>query len=151
MRKQSNDPSGECGPVAESRLDVLTGGAPLGAVSTMSTARGSAWSRMRALPFRHRHGFAEGLRMSVTALSVLSIAAATAAPEQATGPAGAGGIRITRSGEQASRSGAPQYFTGSVRIDALFDAKDPSRASGPTSPSSPVPARRGTHIPSVRP
>jgi 4-carboxymuconolactone decarboxylase len=68
--------------------------------------------------------------MSVTALLVLVIAAATARAEQATGPAGAGGIRITRSGEQASRSGARQNFTGSVRIDPSFDAKDPSRTSG---------------------
>lgn len=39
-------------------------------------------------------------------------------------------IRITRNGSQPSRSGPAEYFTGSVRIDPLFDATDPSRASG---------------------
>jgi len=39
-------------------------------------------------------------------------------------------IAIARSGSQPSRSGPAQNFTGSVRIDPLFDVKDPARTSG---------------------
>jgi quercetin dioxygenase-like cupin family protein len=39
-------------------------------------------------------------------------------------------IRITRSGSQPSSQGPAEYFTGSVRIDPLFKANDPLRASG---------------------
>jgi quercetin dioxygenase-like cupin family protein len=39
-------------------------------------------------------------------------------------------ITITRSGTQPPSSGSSQYFTGSVRIEPLFDAKDPARANG---------------------
>ena len=37
---------------------------------------------------------------------------------------------ITRGGTQSSRKGPAESFTGSVRIDWLFQATDPSRASG---------------------
>src|SRR2546428_9304595 len=39
-------------------------------------------------------------------------------------------ISIARSGSQPSQKGAAERFTGSVRIDPLFGAKDPSRMSG---------------------
>ncbi len=39
-------------------------------------------------------------------------------------------MEIKRSGSQPSGKGAPEYFTGSVRIDALFEAHDPARAVG---------------------
>jgi hypothetical protein len=39
-------------------------------------------------------------------------------------------ISISRSGSQPSSKGSPEYFTGSVRIDPLFKANDPLRASG---------------------
>jgi 4-carboxymuconolactone decarboxylase len=39
-------------------------------------------------------------------------------------------MTITRSGSQQSRQGPVGYFTGSVRIDPLFQAKEPSRTSG---------------------
>jgi quercetin dioxygenase-like cupin family protein len=39
-------------------------------------------------------------------------------------------IKITRSGSQPSRPGPAEYFTGSVRIDPLFDANAPSRVNG---------------------
>jgi 4-carboxymuconolactone decarboxylase len=39
-------------------------------------------------------------------------------------------ISVSRSGSQPSSEGAAEYFTGSVRIDYLFDANDPLRASG---------------------
>jgi quercetin dioxygenase-like cupin family protein len=39
-------------------------------------------------------------------------------------------ITVTRSGSQPSRQGAAENFTGSVRIDPLFNANPPSRTSG---------------------
>jgi 4-carboxymuconolactone decarboxylase len=39
-------------------------------------------------------------------------------------------ISITRSGSQPSRQGSPDYFTGSVHIELLFEAQDPARAFG---------------------
>jgi quercetin dioxygenase-like cupin family protein len=39
-------------------------------------------------------------------------------------------ITITRSGSQPSRQAPAQYFTGSVRIDPLFETKDPLHTSG---------------------
>ena len=37
---------------------------------------------------------------------------------------------IKRSGSQPSTKGSAEYFTGSVRIDPLFQANDPARAVG---------------------
>ncbi len=37
---------------------------------------------------------------------------------------------ITRSGSQPSNKGQAEYFTGSVRIDPLFQAEAPARARG---------------------
>jgi quercetin dioxygenase-like cupin family protein len=37
---------------------------------------------------------------------------------------------IKRAGSQPSSSGATEYFTGAVRIDPLFHAKEPARAVG---------------------
>jgi len=39
-------------------------------------------------------------------------------------------IRITRSGSQPPRPGAADNFTGSVRVDSLFQANAPARMSG---------------------
>jgi 4-carboxymuconolactone decarboxylase len=39
-------------------------------------------------------------------------------------------ITITRSGAQPSRKAPAEYFTGSVRIDPLFEAGEPSHTSG---------------------
>jgi quercetin dioxygenase-like cupin family protein len=39
-------------------------------------------------------------------------------------------ITINRSGSQPSSQGPDEYFTGSVRIDALFSVAEPSRISG---------------------
>jgi quercetin dioxygenase-like cupin family protein len=38
-------------------------------------------------------------------------------------------MEIIRNGSRPSVVGPAEYFTGSVRIDPLFDAKDPARAS----------------------
>jgi 4-carboxymuconolactone decarboxylase len=45
-------------------------------------------------------------------------------------PLSAQTITITRSESQPSRPGPSENFTGSVRVTPLFDANDPSRASG---------------------
>jgi quercetin dioxygenase-like cupin family protein len=37
---------------------------------------------------------------------------------------------IKRSGSQPSGKGPAEYFTGTVRIDPLFEARDPTRAVG---------------------
>ncbi len=37
---------------------------------------------------------------------------------------------ITRSGSQPSRTGQAEYFTGTVRIDPLFQARETARANG---------------------
>src|SRR2546428_13369862 len=39
-------------------------------------------------------------------------------------------MEIKRSGSQPSGKGPAEYFTGTVRIDPLFDAPDPARAFG---------------------
>jgi quercetin dioxygenase-like cupin family protein len=39
-------------------------------------------------------------------------------------------MEISRSGSQQSRKGAGEYFTGTVRLDPLFQARDPAHASG---------------------
>jgi len=39
-------------------------------------------------------------------------------------------IQITRGGSQPPTKGPAEYFTGSVRIDSLFQANDPLQASG---------------------
>jgi quercetin dioxygenase-like cupin family protein len=39
-------------------------------------------------------------------------------------------MEIKRSGTQPSRQGPAEYFTGSVRLDPLFQAAEPGRAAG---------------------
>ena len=39
-------------------------------------------------------------------------------------------MEIKRNGSQASAKGAAEYFTGSVRVDPLFQSPDPARARG---------------------
>jgi quercetin dioxygenase-like cupin family protein len=39
-------------------------------------------------------------------------------------------IKITRSGSQHTNKGSAEYFTGSVQVQPLFPAVDPSRTSG---------------------
>ena len=60
-------------------------------------------------------------RLTATALWLFLLASAAAEAQT---------ITITRSGSQPSRKGPAAYFTGSVRIDPLFQAQDPSRTSG---------------------
>lgn len=39
-------------------------------------------------------------------------------------------MEIKRSGSQPSAQGSPEYFTGTVRIDPLFQPKEPARGVG---------------------
>ena len=56
-------------------------------------------------------------------------------------------MEIKRSGSQPSRNGAPEWFTGTVRIDPLFrPALIRLFSSAAASPSSPVPGPPGTRI-----
>ncbi len=41
-------------------------------------------------------------------------------------------MRITQNGSQPSKKGEAEYFTGSVRVDAPFQADAPARVSGAT-------------------
>src|SRR6266511_1783405 len=75
------------------------------------------------------------LAATVLSLSLLASAsvhanqAGAAAPPTASGP-DPQTVIITRSGSQPSRQGPAENFTGSVRVDPLFQAKDPSKVSG---------------------
>jgi quercetin dioxygenase-like cupin family protein len=73
--------------------------------------------------------------VAVSVVALPSEPAGQGAPRPAAGaprPAVAGGpqLRITRGGTQPSRKGPAEWFTGSVRVDPLFQAAEPSRASG---------------------
>jgi 4-carboxymuconolactone decarboxylase len=72
---------------------------------------------------------------TVLSLSLLASASAHATQAGAAAPPMASGpdpqtIIITRSGSQPSRQGPAENFTGSVRVDPLFQTHDPSRTSG---------------------
>jgi len=79
---------------------------------------------------------------AATLMSFFLLSSASADRNQARAASGAGPhptasigdsqktINITRSGSQPSGKGLAEYFTGSVRIDPLFKANDPSRTSG---------------------
>jgi quercetin dioxygenase-like cupin family protein len=57
-----------------------------------------------------------------TVMSLCLLASASSESSQA--------IKVARSGSQPSRPGPAEYFTGSVRVDPLFDANAPSRVNG---------------------
>ena len=64
-------------------------------------------------------------------LAALAAARTAAAQTPAVTSQGRNGtMQITRGGSQPSRKGPAEYFTGAVRIDPLFQAPDPARATG---------------------
>jgi 4-carboxymuconolactone decarboxylase len=67
-------------------------------------------------------------RLAATVLSLALLASASAHAHQAVQDSQT--IIITRSGSQPSRPGPTENFTGSVRVDPLFQAHDPARATG---------------------
>ena len=64
----------------------------------------------------------------VAGLTAVGVAAAQT--PTLTTQAGNGTMQITRAGSQPSRKGPAEYFTGSVRVDPMFQAGDPARVSG---------------------
>ena len=86
-----------------------------------------------------------------------SFAALAAAPDAAEAPTPSAADRgnltmeIKRNGSQPSGKGPAEYFTGTVRIDPLFQAPDPARvARRAASRSSRARAPPGTRIRSAR-
>ncbi|MHA7631123.1 (R)-mandelonitrile lyase [Corallococcus sp. M7] len=78
----------------------------------------------------------KSLVTTAVVLPLLALAAGQARSGSAdaggpTAPAAAReGVRVTRAGSQASQKGPAESFTGVVRIDPLFAANPPGRASG---------------------
>jgi quercetin dioxygenase-like cupin family protein len=77
------------------------------------------------------------LALTVTALSVLALAfaqngarAAGSGEPAAASAASAPKLVVARNGSQPSSKGPAENFTGSVRVDPLFQAQEPSRTSG---------------------
>ena len=79
--------------------------------------------------------------LAVTLLSLSLLASASAQTSQAVAASGTGAgpaastqdsqaIKIARRGTQAPRQGPAENFTGSVRVDPLFQASAPARTSG---------------------
>jgi 4-carboxymuconolactone decarboxylase len=89
---------------------------------------------------RARSGRAKTRLVAATVVAVALAAPAlaqtrpTAAAPGSAAPAAAvqdsNAIRIVRGGTQSSRQGPAENFTGSVRVDPLFQAQAPARASG---------------------
>jgi quercetin dioxygenase-like cupin family protein len=69
------------------------------------------------------------IEISMTSLALLALVLAKA--DQTAGISGgnADGLEITRNGSQPSSKGPAENFTGSVRVDPLFPARGPARAS----------------------
>ena len=68
--------------------------------------------------------------MIVTWLCLVATVPALVAQAQTSSGDAARGVTITPSGSQPSSKASAQYFTGSVRVDPLFQAPDPARVSG---------------------
>src|ERR1043165_937366 len=64
---------------------------------------------------------------AIAASAVASTASAAAPP---TTPGGNRTMEITRNGTRPSGRGPAEYFTGSVRVDPLFQTPDPGRVMG---------------------
>jgi Tfp pilus assembly protein PilV len=70
------------------------------------------------------------LAAMVITLSLLAPASAQTNQAVAASTQDSQAIRITRGGSQPSRQGPAENFTGSVRVDPLFQANPPSRMTG---------------------
>ena len=66
-------------------------------------------------------------RHAIAATGGLVAAVAGAAAQTVPAARSNGTMEIKRSGSQPSRKGPAEYFTGSVRVDPLFQAGDPAR------------------------
>jgi quercetin dioxygenase-like cupin family protein len=70
------------------------------------------------------------LTIPVMAFSLLALGLAQAGHTQVSSGDHSQSVEIMRNGSQPSTEGSADYFTGSVRINPLFPAHDPSRTSG---------------------
>jgi quercetin dioxygenase-like cupin family protein len=75
----------------------------------------------------HRGSHTECSRRSVLWAAVVAVTVPFA---RVRGSQSGGGMEIKRSGSQPSAKGPAEWFTGTVRIDPLFDAPLPARAAG---------------------
>ena len=69
-------------------------------------------------------------RMLVAGGGLAALAAAGQAPAKSGRTQGMPAMEIKRNGSQPSGKGPADYFTGSARIDPLFQASDPARVRG---------------------
>jgi 4-carboxymuconolactone decarboxylase len=67
--------------------------------------------------------------MRISAAIAISLCMLASSAQSQT-PKDEGAIRIMRSASRPSRQGSAENFTGSVRVDPLFQANAPARASG---------------------
>src|SRR2546428_13666241 len=76
----------------------------------------------------------EGTEMKVLAVTLISLSLFASGASQAQTSAAKAPtsslIKIARSDSLQSNKGSAQYFTGSVQVQQLFPANDPSRTSG---------------------
>src|SRR3989442_13505324 len=75
----------------------------------------------------------EGTEMKILAVLIslsLFASAASHAQTSTTKAPTSSSIKIVRSDSLQSNKGSAQYFTGSVQVQQLFPANDPSRTSG---------------------
>src|SRR6266513_1904769 len=74
-----------------------------------------------------RRGAIAATAAGVAALTTRRVAAEMSPAEQRSRDMD---IDIKRNGSRPSTKGSPDYFTGTVRVDPLFQAPDPGRVSG---------------------
>jgi quercetin dioxygenase-like cupin family protein len=94
---------------------------------------GAMMGRMRLATSRYHCLSNERKKMKLLTATVISLSLGASACAQTSGAGAVPGpqtLSITRGGSQPSSKGPADYFTGSVRVDPLFPANSPSRASG---------------------
>jgi quercetin dioxygenase-like cupin family protein len=70
-------------------------------------------------------------RSWVIASAIIALSPASTIAEKTNLPVTRGtAMRITRAGSQPSAKGPADYFTGTVRVDPIFQAGEPARVSG---------------------
>jgi quercetin dioxygenase-like cupin family protein len=86
--------------------------------------------------FRHFGQFSTTAILSLTLITVVvplvnkATSAQTAQAQTASNAPGADTVNVARGGSRPSQKGPAENFTGSVRIDPLFDPEGPSDAGG---------------------
>jgi quercetin dioxygenase-like cupin family protein len=70
------------------------------------------------------------LATTIILLSLLALAFARSGQVKDSSASSAQNVEVMRNGSQPSQKGAAENFTGSVRIDPLFQPQEPSRIAG---------------------